>query len=230
MSRPALMLTAYVALAVVHVLSRLLELPGLATATKPLLMPVLAAYLLLATAPPRSRLVRLALVALAFSWLGDVLLMGSGDAFFLGGLGAFLVAQICYVAAFLPVVRARPSGRPPLLALLYVPYGAVLVGVLGPDLGVLLLPVAVYAVAICLMAIAAAGVNVWAAVGAASFLLSDSLIALTRLTDVLEPAAPVREALIMSTYTLGQGLIIVGVVLAQRAAAAAGEVPATAGR
>jgi uncharacterized membrane protein YhhN len=234
MPRPRVLLALYVAVSVVHVLSFLAAAELVATVTKPLLMPLLAAYLLSESRRPFTRMVRVVLGALAFSWLGDVLLQVArfvdADVWFLAGIGAFLVAQVLYIVAFTPLVRAGTPPRPPLWALLYVPYGAVLVGVLAPDVGVLLVPVAVYAMAICLMAIAAAGVNAWTAVGAASFLLSDTLLALTLFTDVLDPVAPVREALVMSTYTLGQGLIIVGVVLAQRAAAAAGQVPATAGR
>jgi uncharacterized membrane protein YhhN len=216
MPRSTQVLVAYAALSVVHVLSRLLELGAVATVTKPMLMPLLAAYLVVASARPLPRLARLVLVALTFSWFGDVLLMGSGDGFFIAGLGGFLVAQVLYIVAFAPLVRSGQPGRPPLWALLYVLWGAVLVASLGADLGSLLLPVLVYAVAICTMAIVASGVNRFTAVGAFFFLLSDSLIALTRLTEVLVLDVPIREALIMSTYTLAQGLIVYGVVLAQR--------------
>lgn len=43
---------------------------------------------------------RLVLVALAFSWLGDLALIGTGR-LFLAGLGAFLLGHIAYAAAFL---------------------------------------------------------------------------------------------------------------------------------
>ena len=45
--------------------------------------------------------------------------------------------------------------------------------------------------------------------GALSFVLSVSLIALTRLADYPVPSP---DALIMSTYTLGQALIVLGVI------------------
>ena len=83
MSRSTMMLGAYVTLAVLQVLGRLLEISALASVTKPLLMPVLAGFLVVSSPRPFTRMVRVVLAALAFSWLGDVLLMGSGDGFFL---------------------------------------------------------------------------------------------------------------------------------------------------
>jgi uncharacterized membrane protein YhhN len=216
MPRSTQVLVAYAALSVVHVLSRLLELGAVATVTKPMLMPLLAAYLVVASARPLPRLARLVLVALVFSWFGDALLLGSGDGFELAGLGGFLVAQVLYIVAFAPLVRSGQPGRPPLWALLYVLWGAVLMASLGADLGSLLLPALVYAVVICTMAIVASGVNRYTAVGAFFFVLSDSLNGLARLTEVLVLDVAIREALIMSTYTLAQGLIVHGVVVAQR--------------
>ena len=48
----------------------------------------------------------LLLGALCCSWVGDVLMMCG---VFVGGLGAFLVAHVCYVIAFLG--HARGAGR-----------------------------------------------------------------------------------------------------------------------
>jgi len=59
------------------------------------------------------------------------------------------------------------------------------------------------------MAVLATGVSPSTAVGAILFLLSDSLIALTGLTDLLPDAA---GSPIMPTYILGQLLIVVGVL------------------
>jgi uncharacterized membrane protein YhhN len=220
MPRPRVLLALYVAVSVVHVLSFLAAAELVATVTKPLLMPLLAAYLLSESRRPFTRMVRVVLGALAFSWLGDVLLQVASfvdaDVWFLAGIGAFLVAQVLYIVAFTPLVRAGTPPRPPLWALLYVPYGAVLIGVLAPDLGEFLVPAAIYAVVICTMGIVAAGVNRWTALGAAVFVLSDSLLAAGALAGVLPFTPAWQRVLVMATYTLAQGLIVYGVVVAQR--------------
>jgi uncharacterized membrane protein YhhN len=213
------LLGAYAALSVVHLFTRLVESEVGALVTKALLMPVLAAYLLSATGRPLTRMVRVVLAALAFSWLGDMLLeltsVTGADALFLAGLGAFLVAQVLYVVAFAPVIRASTPPRPPFWALLYVPAVALLIGLLAPQVGALLVPVGVYAAAIATMAIVASGVNRWTAAGAFAFVVSDALLATVR-WDVLELAGVVERLAVMSTYTLAQGLLVYGVVVAQR--------------
>lgn len=216
MLRPAGLLGGYAVLCVVHVTAQALEASTLAMVTKPLLMPLLAGYLLAASPRPLPRTLRLVLLALAFSWLGDVLLLGDGDAWFLAGLVGFLLAQLTYIVAFVPAVRARPNGRPPLPGLLFVAYGAVMVGALAPDVGALLLPVMVYVAAICTMAVVAPAVNLWTAIGAALFVASDSILAVSVFTDRLSGAQAMAGVLVMSTYALAQGLIVHGVLVAHR--------------
>ena len=167
MPRPTTMVSVYAAVSVLYVGAAAASLTVVTTATKPLLMPALAAFLISASPRPFTRMVRIVLGALAFSWLGDVLLevsrLADSDDLFLAGLGGFLVAQVLYVVAFAPVVRSSSPPRPPLWALVYVLYAAGLVAFLAPDLGEFLLPVAVYAAAICTMGIVASGVNAFRA-------------------------------------------------------------------
>jgi uncharacterized membrane protein YhhN len=219
--RPAVLLGAYAAVSVIHVLGHVAELSVVTTATKPLLMPLLAAFLISSSPRPFTRMVRLVLGALAFSWVGDVALeaerLTEVESLFLVGLGGFLVAQVLYVVAFTPVLRASTPPRPPIWALGYVLYGAIMVGFAGPDLGERLLAVAVYTVAICTMGIVASGVNVYTAIGAALFVVSDTFILLGyQLVDLLWFAENWQRVLVMSTYTLAQGLLVYGVVVAQR--------------
>ncbi len=217
MTRAAWLLLGYGVLSGVHVVGQALDATAVTTATKPLLMPVLAAYLLAASARPLSRMTRLVLIALGFSWLGDVLLLGDGEVWFIAGLLGFLLAQITYIVTFVPAVRARPDARPPLPGLVFVLFGTVMVGVLAPDVGALLLPVMVYVAAICTMAVVAPAVNLWTAAGATLFVASDSILALSIFTDRLSGSESLTGVLVMSTYTLAQGLIVHGVVVAQRA-------------
>jgi len=144
-------------------------------------------------------------LGLIFSLLGDVLLAWPGD-LFVFGLGAFLVAHLAYLKAYLSDCR-RLAALPLLLALLI---GAVLLGILmSKGLGDLLIPVSVYALAISAMlwrALARLGSTVpkrsalLAAAGALTFAFSDSLIGIDRFV-VKFAAAPY---LIILAYWLGQ--------------------------
>ncbi|WP_248802717.1 lysoplasmalogenase [Pseudomonas sp. MWU13-2100] len=179
-----------------------IELPMLCLLTKP--VPVLALLGWLHDAPMTEyrRWIGLGLI---FSLLGDVLLAWPGD-LFVFGLGAFLVAHLAYLKAYLGDCR-RLALLPLLLALLI---GAGLLGILmSKGLGDLLIPVTVYALAISAMlwrALARLGTDVpkrsalLATVGALTFAFSDGLIGIDRFV-VKFAAAPY---LIIIAYWLGQ--------------------------
>ncbi|MCC7464853.1 MAG: hypothetical protein IT261_01205, partial [Saprospiraceae bacterium] len=80
--------------------------PALVFLSKPLLMPLLAAWLLTETKSSSGIFRNAIALALAFSTLGDVLLMFEGGMFFLAGLGAFLIAHLWYIRAFFSVKGA----------------------------------------------------------------------------------------------------------------------------
>jgi uncharacterized membrane protein YhhN len=202
-------LVAYLVVSLCNVLAGLLDARALEIVSKVLLMPLLLAFFTACLDGLEHRLVRWVTAALVFSWIGDLLLIGEGDLFFVLGLVAFLGAQICYIVGFRPYAALGPLRTRPWLALPYLAYGAVLLALLLPDLGGLAVPVVIYAGALVTMAVLATGVSPPTAVGAIFFLLSDSLIALTGLTDLLPDSA---GSLIMPTYILGQLLIVVGVL------------------
>lgn len=202
-------LVAYIVLAVVNVFTRAVDAALLNGVSKALLMPALLAFFTSCLDGLQHRLVRWVTMALVFSWVGDLLLIGDGDLFFVAGLLAFLGAQICYIVGFRPYAALGPLRTRPWLALPYVAYGLLLLALMLPDLGGLAVPVAIYAGALVTMAVLATGVSPTAALGAILFLISDSLIALTGLTDLLPEAA---GTLIMPTYVVGQLLIILGVL------------------
>ena len=167
-------------------------------------MPVLALLGWLHDAPPGEyrRWISLGLI---FSLVGDVLLAWPGD-LFVFGLGAFLLAHLAYLKAYLSDCR-RPALLPLALAL---SIGAVLLGILVSNgLGPLLVPVMVYGLVISVMlwrALARLGTEVpkrsaWlAAAGALFFVFSDSVIGINRFVAPFH-AAPY---LIIISYWLGQ--------------------------
>ena len=147
-------------------------------------------------------------VALCFSLAGDVLLMlDEWRDLFVFGLAAFLVAHVAYIVGFFtdpPGAVAWLVAAVVVIAVL-APVARRIVGALGsePELRA---PVGAYILVISVMvATALATGNVLAALGAALFAWSDSMIAWNRFVR------PVRHAdvAIMVTYHLGQaGLVL----------------------
>jgi uncharacterized membrane protein YhhN len=173
---------------------------------KPATTLLLAAVAATAPATP-SRRYRNAIVAgLACSLAGDVFLMLPGD-FFLQGLVSFLAAHVCYIAAF-------TTGGPRLTPAVLVPYAlflATLLSCLWPYLGPLAVAVAVYGLALTVMAWQAAerwhvlrtAAAAAAASGAVLFVVSDSALAVNRFVGHFNGA----RLVIMGTYVAAQALI-----------------------
>lgn len=188
---------AYAVLAAADTVLAATERSRARRATKPLLMPVLAL--------DRDRDTR---AALALGGVGDVALLGKGQAAFTTGLGAFLVGHAAWVRA----LRARGGSgvvrRQPLLAL---PYAAVLLGFnasLWGRTGRDRVPVLVYSAALTATAVAALDTgDPRAATGGALFLVSDGLLALERFAGV---ELPLHEGWVMATYTAAQALLAAG--------------------
>lgn len=205
------LLAAYAVVAVVNVAGQFLDTDVLADVTKPLLVPLLLAYFLTG-AERHSRLVRGTAAALLFCWLGDLALMG-GDGWFLVGLAAFLAGQVGYCIAFLTTWQRNPIRSRTVLAAPYAAWWVLLLVVLGPGLGGLVVPVAVYGAVLCTMAALAVGVHRVTAAGSLLFVASDSLLAATSLSGGL--AFGGDDALVMATYAIGLALIVLGVLAAQ---------------
>lgn len=124
-----------------YLLGIALEAPHLRLGVKAI--PIVC--LLLWLWPPRTRYARLLCAGLFLSLTGDILL--EVPSLFLPGLGAFLLAHVTYVAAYLTVTRAPSLERGLPFALLAA--GASMF--FWPRLGALALPVVAYVVVICTM-------------------------------------------------------------------------------
>lgn len=215
--RTARCAAAFAVACLVHLVAQLAGLGTLDRVSQWLLMPLLAVTLASATSgAPRTPLVRLTLLSLGFSWLGDTAPgfapEGTG---FLVMIGFFLVAQVVFIVAFWPYRRASvlsPSqpARRRALALVYLLALVVLVVACAPGAGALLVPVIVYGATLAFMAALATGVGRLVAIGGAVFVVSDSLIALEAFVEGW--ALPGQGFWVMSTYIAAQALIVAGVV------------------
>jgi uncharacterized membrane protein YhhN len=208
-------LAALVGVTFVHLAAQVGDPDGLvANVTQDLLMPVLAWSLAAATSSPRSRRVRLVLLALGFSWLGDAAPdLAPDDLAFLVMVGFFLLAQATYIAAFLPLRDRSVIGRRPVATLPYAAVFVALIALTRAGAGSLLVPVIVYGLALTTMALLATGLGRLAGVGGMVFMLSDALIAIGAFTDL---DLPVHGFWVMLTYVLGQALIVLAVIRAGR--------------
>ncbi len=157
---------------------------------------------------------RWVLLALALGLVGDVLLLDDGDARFVGGLSAFLVGHLAWVAA----VVAAGLDAPRLGA---VGVAVVLVALVA---GRRILPAAVRssgpalggAVAAYMAVIGGMAVLGWATgdllvgLGATLFVASDTVLALGRFVE----ERPWTRLTVMVTYHLAQSLLVAGLLLA----------------
>lgn len=186
--------------------------------SKPLIIIGVAGYFLSQTNGAGSSLKKWIVLALFFSWVGDVLLMfqQKDKLFFLLGLSAFLVAHIFYIIFFHRVrVIEKIKGNAWLL-LIVVIYYAALIMFLSPYLGDMKLPVRIYGIVISFMFMLAMHMlsiknriaGKWMITGALLFVISDSVLAINRFYQPFEIAGVV----IMLTYGLAQLFIAEGAI------------------
>jgi uncharacterized membrane protein YhhN len=175
---------------------------------KPLtvVLVILIALQTKSAAPPLYR--QLVVAGLVCSLAGDVFLMLPRERF-VAGLVCFLVAHVCYIAAFTAGVGARQFSA--WGAVLLALYGALMLCLLWPRLGKLKAPVTVYVAVILVMAWQA--LNGWmmigdagsasALAGALLFVASDSALAWNRFRAEFKSA----QGFVLGTYFAAQLLI-----------------------
>ncbi|QIG41012.1 lysoplasmalogenase [Microbacterium sp. 4R-513] len=205
--------TPYAVIAVLHIGALAVGADGVAGVTKLCLMPLLAIGVLWAGRGSHwGTPYTLLFLALAFSWLGD------GAATFFPAapelptmLACFGLTHLCYIWLFWRVLAVRPL---PAWSAVYGLWWILLLFVLWPQLGALLIPVALYGLVLGGTAAAASRCHPLIAWGGAFFLASDTILAFRLFTPDAMPGW--TSPLVMLTYCLGQGLIAIGVVVADR--------------
>ncbi len=178
----------------------------LQTIFKPMIMLSLIALYYFSAAKKNN----LYMLALAFSFLGDVFLLDK-NSMFIYGIAAFLLTQILYIYIIVKQMQKPSHFHKYLYAFLFANYVVYLIVLLKPNLGEMLYPVIIYGVTIAIFGLVATlnyvtkrttiDLILW--VGAILFIASDSMIALNKFH---EPRA-FYPVVIMSTYILAQYLI-----------------------
>jgi len=188
--------------------------------SKPLILLGLIIYFFRITRPIASTLLTKSILsALIFSWIGDILLLWSD--LFVYGLGAFLMAQVCYIIGFrlaqestgrleqVNFVRTFFFNLPIYLAAAFTYY------LINPNLGSLKIPVIIYIIVIVSMVATARdrfkkcnSASFWQVfIGAILFFISDGTIAISRFFQNF----PESGIVIMGTYVIAQLLIVMGI-------------------
>ena len=184
--------------------------------TKPLLMPLLIFLFISLTTGFTSSLKKWIILALLFSWAGDVLLMfeSTNGNFFIFGLLAFLIAHIFYILFYEGIIRKEGLGKNYWWFIPVVIYYIALIYILSPNLGDMVWPVRIYGIVICYMLIQALQAGRIKDLGAATlmiggavlFISSDSILAINKFYEPFEFAG----IAIMLTYGIAQLLITLG--------------------
>lgn len=204
-----------------ELVSTMSDLPLLHTLCKPLLLLALLTYYVYAARQRNHRIVPVIVLALIFSWGGDVLLMRAGELFFMLGLVSFLMAHVFYTFAFRQLqfeddTEALHGLQKIRFAFPVILYGTGLVVILYPYLGELAIPVVVYALVLTVMVLnalfrfkrttTASFTMVFG--GAILFMISDSILAVNKFVE------PISQAgfWIMSSYISAQFLIVSGLL------------------
>ena len=192
--------------------------------TKPLLVSSLLLFCAFAVQPPPWLL----LAALFASWLGDVLLMPKGNAWFVSGGISFLISHFLFIFVYLPhiVWSSVPVWALVLVGAVYLAAAAGVMYAIQADAPkAMLAPLFLYLAANAAMNLFAFAMllskpclgSAAAFVGAMAFFASDSILFLSRYWKKKE-RIPRRGFLIMLTYIAGEALIALGVLAVEHLA------------
>jgi uncharacterized membrane protein YhhN len=156
-------------------------------------------------------------LALVFSFFGDVFLLFSGDTLFKFGLGSFLIAHLLFI-----IVVIKRINKINLLTILtaIIPFSILLfllLFLLKDSLNELFIPVLIYGITISLFGVVAlidflntkSKISLLMFIGALIFILSDTILAINKFYS----SAHIFQILVMLTYILAQYLIFRSMVL-----------------
>jgi len=218
----------YLLIGLLEVVIEFLGLSSGVFAVKPMLMPLLA-LAFWQESIPKHPFKMILLVALFFSWIGDVTLLFQSHSpyYFILGLCAFLTVHVLYIWAMRPGLEYSLANRLRRIVTLFAILVLTILLVFyfereGNEAysGVVRYVVPLYSSVLALMVLAAAHqgsgserYSILIFSGALLFMFSDLFIALRAFSNALAfLSASITSGIIMATYILAQFLIIRGMV------------------
>jgi len=158
--------------------------------------------------------------ALVFSFLGDVFLLFSGKPYFMLGLGAFLLAHLCFIKVVLQKMGKADINKMLLSFIIFFAFLFGLLFVLKGHLGKMQIPVIVYGIVITsfgalsltnyLQSKTKAALVLF--IGALIFISSDTMLALNKFYKPNE----FLNLMVMLSYIVAQYLIFKAMVFGER--------------
>jgi uncharacterized membrane protein YhhN len=216
--KPQFLLKIYIGYTFCYLAIPFFNIEGLDYFMKPLLLLILLLAVYATDFFPTKKIL---LIALTFSWLGDIILLfaGNGEQYFIFGLLAFLISHLVYIILFSKQkdkIAPKKNSMYWIGIVLILGYFILMLITLFPILGPLKIPVIVYALVITSMLLMAfhksrkweTPANNLVVIGALFFVLSDSILAFNKFYTPIEHAT----LYIMSTYCIAQYLIVCGIL------------------
>ena len=213
MNKLKIALVVFVLVSVVDIIGIVFKLPFIVYAFKPLvLLSLLALYTL--SVSKRNKWYILALV---FSFLGDVFLLFEGQLFFMIGLVSFLIAHLLFIKIILGWLTKSSLYT---IIVAFIPFLITFSGLiymLKDSLNELLIPVIIYGITISLFGVVSllnylntkTAKALWMFFGALVFITSDSILAINKFYFSKE----IFGILLMVTYIVAQYLIYRSMIL-----------------
>ncbi len=205
--------TLFIVVALLDILGIVLDKHYLRLFFKPLILPSLLLMYTLASSQKNTWYVG----ALILSFLGDVFLLFNGKQYFMLGLGAFLLAHLCFIKVVLQKMGKASLNNLLLSFIIFFGFLFCLLFVLKGHLGAMQIPVMVYGVIITSFGALSltnylqnkTKAALVLLIGALVFISSDSMLALNKFYMPKE----FLNLMVMVTYIVAQYLIFRAMVL-----------------
>lgn len=159
-------------------------------------------------------------MALIFSFFGDVVLLYSGDTVFKFGLGSFLIAHLLFITVVVKRIKKTSLLNSLIAIISFSIVLFLLLFLLKDSLNDLFAPVLIYGITICLFGVVSLidflntrnKKSLFMLIGAIIFILSDSVLAINKFYH----AALIFQIAVMVTYVSAQYLIYCSMVLEEK--------------
>ena len=209
-------LAVFIIATAIHLYASLKQDKKMRNMTKPFILLALLGFYVLAARVPSTFII----LALIFSWLGDVLLMPKGVKWFTAGGIAFMISHVFFILGYLKDVNfaAIPVWLVILLAVFFVSVVTYIFSKLKPHLPkALFYPMFLYLLingamncfAIFRWVSVPSAATLTTAIGAALFFISDSSLFFVRFN---KDSRLKTRFLVMLTYSIGELLIVLGLL------------------
>lgn len=200
-------LIAFILFCIIDFLGIYLEKQMMINFAKPMLMITLFWYYYSNTKILNKHFV----LGLFFSFLGDVLLLGTGELYFIFGLVFFLIAHVFYIIMVFKILQNTKLKEFLIAGVPFLILFFILMSILYDGLGTMRIPVIVYALTISFFGVVSlvlflqtkTKISLLLLIGVLIFITSDTVLAL----NLFNEKQSFYPLLIMMTYVLAQYLI-----------------------